>query len=83
MTKAFPMLTSDMIQLDGINYSPIISDQLAQSLVAAEIAEETSKITGATDILELSVVAADSLAKYKAIKQKIANYLAINSTNED
>ena len=79
LTKFFPMKASDVIQMDGISFVPVIMDQIVQSLVAAEIQEETSKITSSTDIRVINnPTSTTPLKKLKVIKDTIASYYAIN-----
>lgn len=84
MTKAYPMVVSDKNQLDGIDFDPVVADQIAQSLVAAEITEETNKITTNANILTIDGSAkTDVFDQLTFIKEKIANYYAINADNTD
>lgn len=84
MTKAYPMAESNTYQLDGVDFSDIIGTNISESLVAAEIKEETSKITGATGILSIDGSSATKdIDQAKFVKSKIANYFAINADNAD
>ena len=82
LTKAFPFENADMVQMDGINYSPIISDQITKSLVLAEIETDTAAVTLNADRRIIGGVAATTdLDKLKLIKDTIADYYDISDGN--
>lgn len=83
-TDVFPLEQGDLNQLDGINYSPIASNEITKGLIAAEIATETDAITKDANILSIDGTSATKeLDQLKLVKEKIANYFAINADNTD
>lgn len=83
-TKAYPMENGDLVQLDGINYSDVIARSIVEQLVKVEIATDTAAVVDNADILTVDGSAATTgLDKLKFIKDKIANYYAIDADNAD
>lgn len=80
-TDKFAFQTSDAIQLDGMDYSPMTANDVTSSLVKAEIINDAKLLNTDPGRTLLSITATTAIDKIKGIKEGISAFYDISNTN--